>query len=227
MEGVCRHTLLRCETLTPFGVEVRVPYSGRVLPATVPCGARTFLHARLTVHSGCLASFARHFTARNGNTSHFRPGCRGIEWESGAARVGVQHGRERGTELAADSIRARHPERQSADDGRRSDAQGAGNLRPREQAIPKPFPAVSNPRYPRSHDKLAVRYHAPYGAAEWRSKERRVRRETLVSLCIVHRPRRLPNGSRGERRRSTARRISWRRPSWTPSSSRWRSVLAR
>ena len=67
-------TLLKCETLTPCGVKVRAPYSGRELPATVPCGARTFLYEGMP-HSGCLASFAcilPRYPARISHTSHFR-----------------------------------------------------------------------------------------------------------------------------------------------------------
>ena len=33
-------------SLLPTGSKVHVPYSGRVLPATLPCGARTFLYAQ-------------------------------------------------------------------------------------------------------------------------------------------------------------------------------------
>ena len=52
------------------------PYSGRVLPATLPCGARTFLCMRPATEveveparSGCLVSFALDSTARTRNGS--------------------------------------------------------------------------------------------------------------------------------------------------------------
>ena len=67
--------------------QARTTYSGRVLPATLPCGARTFLYTRLRrkttrrfvpARSGCLASFAFYFTVQTANrslqTRGYKPG---------------------------------------------------------------------------------------------------------------------------------------------------------